>query len=181
MKWKVRWGGRHRPFLWLLPLALLLVGAGVLLGLRPWAAPPVGPQVGHTAPDFSLPDLSGQEVRLSSFRGKTVLLYFWQSTCPDCRKALPELLALRTQFPNRVVLLTVNLDYYEEDLRRYLETLGQFDFLVLRGSYEAAMGIVDLFQVPYVPHVFVIDRRGVIRFSGTYPSFPAPEDIRRWL
>lgn len=151
-----------------------------LLILRPWAASPVGPEVGQTAPDFSLPDLSGKEVRLSSFRGKPVLLYFWQSTCPDCHKALPELLALRAQFPG-IVLVTVNLDYHELDLRAYLDRLGGVDFLVLRGSYEAAMGIVDLLQVPFVPHVLFLDRRGVIRFRGTYPELPRPEHIRPWL
>lgn len=156
--------------------------AGVLLALRPWAAPPLGLEVGQRAPDFVLPDLSGREIRLSSFRGKTVLLYFWQTTCPDCRKALPELLALRAQFPQeKLVLLTVNLDYYEEDLWRYLERLGELDFLVLRGSYEAAMRVVDLFQVPYVPHVLLLDRAGVIRFRGTYPDFPTAEEVRRWL
>ena len=163
--------------LWLVPG---LGAVALLLVLRPWAPPPVGVEVGHTAPDFSLPDLSGKEVRLSSFRGKPVLLYFWQSTCPDCLRALPELLALRAQFPE-LVLLTVNLDYYEADLRAYLDRLGDVDFLVLRGSYPAAMGIVALFQVPYVPHVLFLDRRGVIRFRGTYPDFPRPEHLRPWL
>lgn len=169
-------GGLRRS-LWLVPG---LAGVVLLLVLRPWAGPPVGLEVGYTAPDFSLPDLSGKEVRLSSYRGKPVLLYFWQSTCPDCRKALPELLALRAQFPE-IILLTVNLDYYEEDLRAYLDRLGKVDFLILRGSYEAAMGIVDLFQVPFVPHVLFLDRRGVIRFRGTYPDFPRPEHLRPWL
>ncbi|MEN3009750.1 MAG: TlpA disulfide reductase family protein [Candidatus Bipolaricaulaceae bacterium] len=163
-------------------MAAVLAALGLGLGLRPWATPPSGVEVGQTAPDFALPELSGQEVRLSAFRGKTVLLYFWQSTCPDCRKALPELLALRAQFPKeKLVLLTVNLDYHEEDMRRYLATLGEVDFLVLRGSYEAAMRVVDLFQVPYVPHVLLLDRRGVIRFRGTYPDFPTAEEVRRWL
>lgn len=175
--------GVGRSFLWWgLGVAGLAVAAGLLFAFRPWAAVPVGLELGQRAPDFALPDLSGREVRLSSFRGKAVLLYFWQSTCPDCHKALPELLNLRAQFPkDRLVLITVNLDYHEEDLRRYLDMLGELDFLVLRGSYEAAMRVVDLFQVPYVPHVLLLDRKGVIRFRGTYPNFPTPEDVRRWL
>jgi len=164
-----------------LALVLILASVGAFLGLR-FRQPPEGVEPGFTAPDFVLPDLSGREVRLSQFRGKPVILYFWQSTCPDCRKALPEVLFLREQFKNRgLVLLTVNLDYYEEDLQDYLDRLGEVDFLILRGSYEAAMKIVDLFQVPYVPHLLFLDRRGVIRFRGTYPHFPKAADLAPWL
>lgn len=176
-----RISSRKLTFFLFLGLAFLLAASAAFwaLGRR---APPIGVEVGQTAPDFSLPDLSGNEVRLSSFRGKAVLLYFWQSTCPDCRKALPELLALRSQFPQgKLVLVTVNLDYYEEDLQSYLDALGEIDFLVLRGSYAASMRIVDLFEVPYVPHVILLDRRGIIRFRGTYPNFPKIEDVKPWL
>jgi peroxiredoxin len=160
---------------------LILAGAGAFLGLR-FRQPPEGVEPGFTAPDFSLPDLSGREIRLSQFRGKPILLYFWQSTCPDCRKALPEVLSLREELKTKgLVLLTVNLDYYEEDLRNYLDRLGDVDFPILRGSYEAAMKVVDLFQVPYVPHIVFLDRRGVIRFRGTYPAFPKAADLAPWL
>jgi len=161
--------------------ALILAVAGTFFALR-FRQPPEGIAPGFTAPDFVLPDLSGREVRLSQFRGKPVLLYLWQSTCPDCRKALPEVLSLREEFKHQgLVLLTVNLDYYDQDLRDYLDRLGEVDFIILRGSYEAAMRVVDLFQVPHVPHILFLDRRGVIRFRGTYPDFPEAVDLAPWL
>jgi hypothetical protein len=49
----------------------------------------------RTAPDFDLPDLDGKRVRLSSFRGKTVVLNFWTKTCRPCLEEMPSLGDLR--------------------------------------------------------------------------------------
>src|SRR5688572_15017036 len=46
------------------------------------------------APDFELPDLDGRKVKLSSFRGKTVVLNFWTKTCRPCLEEMPSLASL---------------------------------------------------------------------------------------
>src|SRR5690606_34830923 len=43
------------------------------------------------APDFELPELKGGKVRLSSFRGKTVIVNFWTKTCQPCLEEMPSL------------------------------------------------------------------------------------------
>ncbi len=49
------------------------------------------PQIGETAPAFTLPDLSGQSVSLADFRGKQTLLLFWNPGCGFCQQMLPDL------------------------------------------------------------------------------------------
>ncbi len=65
------------------------------------------------AGDFSLPDLNGQTVKLSDFRGKWVVVNYWATWCAPCRKEIPELSELYTERADIVVL---GLDY--EDIER---------------------------------------------------------------
>lgn len=72
-------------------LALAITGqAHAQKTLEPLQNPKARPEVGALAPEFVLPNLDGQQVRLSDFRGrKVVLLMFWASWCPSCREEAP--------------------------------------------------------------------------------------------
>lgn len=69
--------------------------------VSPWRLP---------TPDFSLQDLAGDQVRLSSFRGKTVLLSFWATTTTNAFSFLSELAAVQRRNADRFVILGISLD-----------------------------------------------------------------------
>lgn len=62
------------------------------------------------APDFILPNLAGEPVRLSQFRGRPVFINFWATWCTACWTELPELVKLHERYADRVVILGIALD-----------------------------------------------------------------------
>lgn len=121
---------------------------------------------GHNklAPDFELPNLSGKPVKLSSFRGKTVILNFWSKTCPPCLEEMPSLKVLAHSIRNsdRVVLLTVTTDESAEDAKNTLTSvLGEeIPFEVLIDPDGKVVG--DKFGTKLYPETWFIDPKGVI-------------------
>jgi peroxiredoxin len=67
--------------------------------------------VGKQAPEISLPDTEGKTVKLSSFRGKYVLVDFWASWCGPCRRENPNVVQAYNQFKNKnFTVLGISLD-----------------------------------------------------------------------
>ena len=95
----------------------------VLFTLLSWmsvltAAPIVGPGVGQTAPDFTLPDMKKKPQQLSKLLQKGhVLLIFWSTRCPVCRKLTPEFKAIQTKYKDKgltVVAVNVGNENHDE-------------------------------------------------------------------
>jgi peroxiredoxin len=123
------------------------------------------PTTGGEAPDFVLKSRSGENVRLSEYRGQVVMLSFWATWCGDCRAQLKQLGTMREQYQGAgVELLAVSLD----------QNLRQADALAdgLNAAYpvlhDASGEVGKLYDVAKVPVVVLIDRSGVIRdvFEG---------------
>jgi peroxiredoxin len=110
--------------------------------------------VGKEAPDFALPDASGKEVKLSSFRGKYVLVDFWASWCGPCRQENPNLVNAYNQFKNKnFTVLGVSLDRPGQK-DKWLQAI-KADNLTwkhvsdLKGWQNATVGLYGYDGIPY--------------------------------
>ena len=123
------------------------------------------------APDFELPDMEGRKVRLSSFRGKTVIVNFWTKTCKPCLEEMPALAELAKVARGRkdLVVLTVSTDEGPDDVRDTLKVVLQGaepPFPVLFDHESEVVG--GKYGTKLFPETWFIDPNGVIRarFDG---------------
>ncbi|WP_231376010.1 peroxiredoxin family protein [Prevotella sp. AGR2160] len=68
------------------------------------------PKVGTKAPDFKMKTIDGKNFKLSSLKGKVVVLDFWASWCPDCRRDMPEMMRIYDRFKDKATFVGVSFD-----------------------------------------------------------------------
>jgi len=111
--------------------------------------------MGEPAPDFSLPDLSGQMVSLSDFRGDTTLLLFWRPSCGFCQRMLPDLKTWESNPPKGAPrLLVVSTDSVQDNQAMGLRSPVLLD--------QAGMSIGRTFGANGTPMGVLIDPEGRI-------------------
>ena len=120
---------------------------------------------GMPAPDFVLKSVSGQNVRLSEFRGEVVMLSFAATWCGDCRAQLAQLNEVQMRYRDAgIELLAVSLDQTAKQAGELAGASGA-SFPVL---HDVGGAVGRLYGVGKVPVVVLVDRAGVVRkvFEG---------------
>lgn len=146
---------------WLRLLVQLLLLVGVFLVVSRWQTRHHLPRKASPAPDFTLTDLEGNPVRLSDFRGKTVLLHFWATWCGVCRHEVGALNALAKSLGDDEVLLSVVANGRDRDaIARFVAERG-VRYPVLLGN-EA---VLEAYRVTMFPTNYFLDREGRITSS----------------
>lgn len=141
----------------LVTIALVLGTLVIAERLRP---PETRPAVGYLAPDFTLPSLDGEPVRLSDFRGKAVFLNFWATWCAPCRREMPDIQAVARARSGAVQVILIEVAELNWDAARpFLRDLG-IELLVVQ---DRESRVLEAYQVRALPTSFVLDRRGIIR------------------
>lgn len=124
-------------------------------------------QPGQTAPDFTLPDTDGNLVSLSSFRGQYVLMDFWASWCPDCRRENPAVVALYQQYKEKnFTVLGVSLDRSREPWLKAIEKDGLTWTHVsdVKGWQSEP---AQLYAIRWIPTTYLLDTEGKIILVAT--------------
>lgn len=120
-------------------------------------------QVNQPASEFELPDLQGIPHRLSDYRGRIVIVNFWSAECPHSERTDHYLLELVAGWKAEVALLSVAANRSES--RQMVEeaaTTRRLPAVLI----DAEQSVADLYQAVTTPHVFVIDRDGILRYRG---------------
>ncbi len=115
---------------------------------------------GQPAPDFALKSSTGENLRLSEYRGDVVMINFWATWCGPCRQEMPLLDDLYARY-QRVgfSLLGVNID---DDSRRAMKMIDELgvNFPVL---VDASKQVSKLYKVDAMPVTVILDREGTVR------------------
>ncbi|HZY38753.1 MAG TPA: TlpA disulfide reductase family protein [Mucilaginibacter sp.] len=120
--------------------------------------------VGSIAPDFTMPDTANRLIKLSSFRGKYVLLDFWASWCPICREAAPGVVKAYGSYKSKNFnILSVSLDK-PGDRQKWLHAI-RHDGLKWTQVSDLSFWkspVVGLYKLTALPQNFLIDPTGKI-------------------
>jgi peroxiredoxin len=108
--------------------------------------------------DFTLTDLNGKSWTLKDLKGKVVLLNFWATWCPPCRKEMPDLETLYRRFgPQGLLILGID-DEEAEKVKPFIAQQG-ITYPVL---LDPGRKVNTLFQIEGIPKTFVYDRDGKV-------------------
>lgn len=141
-------------------LSMLPLILGLAFAVLP-SLPAATPKPGAAAPAFNLPDLANSKnaVSLESLEGKVVLVDFWASWCPPCKKTLPHLGRLRQRHPGLAVV-AISVD---EDRKKAADFLKPPDTAVVF-LHDVKRSAAAAYDPGGMPSLFLIDRKGVLRY-----------------
>jgi len=115
---------------------------------------------GAAAPDFTVKDLEGKDVTLSSLKGSVVLVNFWATWCPPCKEEIPSMIKLNKAMSGKAFrMLAISIDeggkeavdsFFKgsKDLPSYLDTDAKTS---------------QLYGTTGVPETFIVDKQGIIQ------------------
>ena len=126
------------------------------------------PVVGNIAPSFILKDVKGNNVSLSDFKGKVVVIDFWSTWCSWCKETTQELEKLHKNYRDRdVVFLGISMDSGSSAGKKVRNFAQKYDltYLMLIDDSSASRA----YQVNKIPTTYILDRDHIIK--EIYPGY----------
>jgi len=147
-----------------------LLAAGALLSAFPFSALAAEDELfklGLIEPAFEiepkldLPDLSGKTHQIADYLGRTLLVSFWATWCPPCRKEMPGLARLGRELdPDGFTVLAVNVGDRQDKIERFL---GEFDHDGMTVLSDPRNSMASVWYLHGLPVTYLLDRTGKVR------------------
>ena len=151
--------------------------AAACLALAAGSISAAAAEVGKSAPEFSLTDINGQMIQLSDYAGKTVVLEWVNPECPFVKRHYESgnMPAVQKEATDQgVVWLSINSGsdgdqggYDATQARQWMQRVGSAATAYVRDSGGK---VTRLYNAKTTPHMFVIDPKGTLVYSGAIDS-----------
>ena len=124
-------------------------------------------KAGTTAPDFKMKTPDGKTIQLSKIgKGKTVVLDFWASWCPDCRKDAPEVVRLYEEYRQYgIEFIGISMDTDVEAWKKAIEKFGITYPQVSELKKFKETDIAKAYGVKWIPSMVVVGADGLVKLS----------------
>ncbi|MGD1006076.1 MAG: TlpA disulfide reductase family protein [Ignavibacteriaceae bacterium] len=135
---------------------------------------------GNKAPDFTLISPAGKKVSLSDYKGKVVIVDFWATWCPPCRKGIPDLIDIQTEFGSKVAVIGISVDTDTKDQVASFTQNFNINYTILFATPDVVRSYGN---IESIPTSFIIDKNGNIvnQYVGLTPKETYVNEIKKLI
>ncbi len=139
---------------------------------------PAGLEQANPAPDFTGVDVEGRKIELSDYRGNVVLLIFWTTWCAGCQEELPYTSRIYRKYEqDGFRVIGINLNVNRAEFVAFQQMIG----LDWPQIYDGGGHIASLYHVEKLPATFLLDRKGIIRYTDLVGRAELEDAVRHLL
>ncbi|AOW76405.1 alkyl hydroperoxide reductase [Colwellia sp. PAMC 20917] len=126
----------------------------------------------NQAPDWTLKTQAGKSISLADYQGKPVILHFWATWCPYCKKLQPKLVELTEKYKNTGIEI-VAISFSEDEGAKPQDSITQRGYQFITGVEGEK--VANLYGVKGTPTTFFINRSGQVVFKSTSSNINDPK------